>query len=26
LRGLDKVNLEWGILSLAHNLAKVAVI
>lgn len=26
LRGLEKVNIEWGLLSIAHNMAKVVVI
>ena len=26
LKGLDKVNIEWGILSIAHNIAKLAVL
>jgi hypothetical protein len=26
LRGLEKVNIEWGLLSIAHNMAKMAVV
>jgi hypothetical protein len=26
LRGLEKVTIEWGLLSIAHNMAKMAVI
>ncbi len=25
LRGVDKVKIEWGLLNIAHNIAKVAV-
>ena len=25
LRGMEKVNIEWGLLCLAHNIAKLAV-
>jgi len=25
LRGVDKVKIEWGLLNMAHNIAKVAV-
>jgi hypothetical protein len=24
LRGLDKVNIEWGLISIAHNMRKMA--